>query len=210
LEREPTLDVVYLADSGEIPYGLQPEAQLRRTVERACLRLRREGATQVLMACHAASTVLPVGCVGVIDGSVVSAGSVLVLGGQRTIDSGLWAAALAGRRVQQRVAQSLSGHIEAGRAGSPEALADLDCILEGVSAPDQVVLACTHYFAMSEAIQQRLPGVTVVDPALLMVDALDLRPGCGRRRVLSSGPEDAFWRAAELAVGGSWLASLRG
>jgi glutamate racemase len=205
LQREPTLDVVYLSDTGQVPYGKQPEATLRVTVERGCQRLREHGATHVLVACHSASTVLPVGCIGVIRPDLVPAGRTLVLGGQRTVDSGQWD----GPRTLQRVAQPLSAHIEAGRAQSADALADLDRILAGVVSPDTVVLACTHYSAMADAIQARFPKARLLDPALAVVDALALVPGEGRIEVLTTGRLQDLWQAAARAVPGPWLEQVQ-
>ena len=199
-QREPSLDLIVLSDSGQRPYGKQSKEDLTRAVTAACLRLRFAGATHILVACHSASTVLggvPVPALGVIDASMVPPGAAtLVLGGQRTIDSDLWAAALGSRPVEQRVAQPLSAHVEAGRADSAEALADLDLILEGVPTPDCVVLACTHYLAMGAAIQARFPKALVVDPALSVVDGLELSPGSGRLTLLTSGPPATLLEAA--------------
>ena len=34
-QREPSLDLVYLSDAGNTPYGKQPRSELRRSVARA-------------------------------------------------------------------------------------------------------------------------------------------------------------------------------
>jgi glutamate racemase len=197
--REPALDLVYLSDSGNTPYGKQSRAQLTRSVEAACRFLEAQGATGLLVACHSASTVLPERAVGVIRPESVptEAREVLVLGGARTIRSGLWRRALErpGRRIQQRIAQPLSAHIEAGTQQAPEALAELDRILAPVGDPDVVVLACTHYPAMAAAIRERLPGSTLVDPAELAVGDLGLQPGSGRVEVFTTGPSEPLVRA---------------
>ena len=199
-QRVPSLDLVVLADSGQVPYGKQSREDLTRTVTAACRTLLDAGATELLVACHSASTVLggvPLVARGVIDASCVPEGArTLVLGGRRTVESGLWAAALGTRPFEQRVAQPLSAHVEAGRADSPEALADLDLIVAGVTPPDCIVLACTHYLAMEAAIQARFPDARVVDPALAVVDGLPLSPGGGRLTLLTSGEPRTLLDAA--------------
>jgi glutamate racemase len=104
--------------------------------------LAARGATEVVLACNAASTVVgrlvaaPIPVEGIIGHGVASvpdeiSGPVGVVGGRRTIAGGHYRRGLArtGRVTLSRVAQPLSAHIEAGRAGSPQFLADLARIL---------------------------------------------------------------------------------
>jgi glutamate racemase len=202
LRREPTLDVLYLSDSGNVPYGKQSRGQLARSVQTALGFLVDAGATQVLLACHSGSTVLPdvhagVPIFGVVDGTAVpEAPLTLVIGGRRTIQSGAWRRALGERRVVQRIAQPLSAHVEAGRTGSAECAADLDRILRPARHADVVVLACTHYAALAEAIQARVPRAALIDPALVAVDRAPLRPGLATLRLFTTGAPDALRAAA--------------
>lgn len=190
--RCPDLDAVYLSDSANTPYGLQDRRTLRRSVRRAIEVLRDQGATTILVACHSASTVLPdldlPDVHGVIAPMAVpgDARRVLVLGGRRTIRSGAWRRALHGARPQatvlQRIAQPLSARVEAGLAGHPET----DALVERIVAPardvDVVVLACTHYAALSANLWKHLPHARLIDPAVHVVDHLTLEPGSGRIR----------------------------
>src|SRR6201998_1148103 len=104
--------------------------------------LAERGATEVVLACNAASTVVgrlgaaAVPVEGIITHGLASVpeeltGQVGVIGGRRPIAAGHYRRGLArrGRVVLSRVAQPLSAHIEAGRTGSPEFLADLAKIL---------------------------------------------------------------------------------
>ncbi len=231
--RVPGLDALYLADSGSRPYGTLSHRELARSVSVALHRLAALGATEILVACHSASTSLrdataPVPVHGVIDPRSVptSGGRTLVLGGARTIRSGVWRRALEGhgverdriderrvdersvdrrgvdeRRVVGRIAQPLSAHVEAGRTGSDVCRRDLARILRPVLDADVVILACTHYAALRDQVQERMPRATVVDPALGVVDRLRLASGSGKLRVLTSGDPAAMRRAARLATG---------
>ena len=197
--RQPALDIVYLSDAGNTPYGKQPRDRLTRSVARACRTLQDHGASCLLVACHSASTVLPGGAHGVIRPEAVppDAHLVLVLGGARTIRSGQWRRALErpGRSIQQRIAQPLSAHVEAGTHDSPQALAELARVLAPVGRPQAVVLACTHYPAMSEAIQRSLPSARLIDPVEVAIRELDLRPGSAQLEVLTTGPAPPLARA---------------
>ena len=94
-------------------------------------------------------------------------GPVGVVGGRRTIAGGHYRRGLArpGRVVLSRVAQPLSAHIEAGRTGSPQFLADLARILAPLRRVDALVLACTHYPAASRWFAAALPDTLLIDPA---------------------------------------------
>ena len=211
LEEGRGVELLYLSDAGNRPYGRQAAPELRRSVARALSFLVEQGATELLVACHAASTVLPGlspgrPVCGVIDARGTPAARLtLVLGGQRTIRSGAWRRALGERRVLQRVAQPLSAHVEAGRSGAQVCLSDLDRILAPARKADGVVLACTHYAALAEAIAERMPGAWVVDPAMGVVDRLlGGLPGVADRpapRFFTTGDPQAMAEVADKALG---------
>ncbi len=196
---EPTLDVVYLADSGNTPYGKQSREHLAQSVLTSLHRLADLGATEVLIACHSGSSALPditppVPTRGVIDAGCVPADArrVAVLAGARTVRSGRWRRALqahgvASTGIVQRVAQPLSAHVEAGRIDHREMHTDLDRILAPVLDADVVVLACTHYAALEHAIRERMPNARVVDPALAVVGSMRMCPGSTRTIAVTTG-----------------------
>jgi len=193
LRRDPTVDLVFFSDSGAIPYGRQQRPQLRHSVRQAVTHLRSLGATQILVACHSASTVLPQlalpGVHGVIcPAHIPPSNRTLVLGGIRTIRSGAWRRALhTHRSVVQRIAQPLSAAVEAGLIEHPTTRDHLHRILAPVRAADTVVLACTHYIALAPQIQALMPHANIIDPALVEVDQLDIPAGSGRRVAQTTG-----------------------
>lgn len=214
IEREPSLNAVYLSDSGNVPYGRQDRGALATSVARALDHLAELGATHILVACHSASTALPdvtppVPTSGVIRAGAVpwTDGRVAVFGGRRTIRSGRWRRALEDRgftNVVGRVAQPLSAHVEAGRLDHPDTHRDLDRILAPVRDADVAVLACTHYAALAPLFRDRLPRAQVMDPALAAVEALPLRPGRGDVRLVTTGDPVASARSAALATRREW------
>ena len=88
-----------------------------------------------------------------------------VVGGARTIRSGLYRRALATprRRVIQRIAQPLSAHIEAGRVGTPAFERDWARILGPLGRANAILLACTHYPSAGEAFRRMAPRALLLD-----------------------------------------------
>lgn len=219
--RMPQLPVVYWSDAGAVPYGRQAPGELRARVAAVARWMKREaGVTHLAVACNAASSVLPVSgadlpeLTGVIDHGVRAAlartapgQTIGIIGGRRTILSGAYRRALSGRTVRQRVAQPISARVEAGDLGSADLHRELDAIMAPLRKVDALVLACTHYPALSGAFAARAPGAVVIDPAEAMLDwALDVWPlaaatRTGPDRVLTTGDVAATTRGARLAFG---------
>ncbi|MCB0927039.1 MAG: aspartate/glutamate racemase family protein [Mycobacterium sp.] len=211
----PERDVIYVSDTGAVPYGRQRTAELTRRLRAVVTDLAERGATEVMLACHSASTVaprltdtpIPVG--GIIDHALAAvpehlSGPVGVVGGRRTIGSGCYRRALTARRIVaiSRVAQPLSGHIEAGRASSARFREDLHRIVAPIRGADALILACTHYPAAADEFAAALPGTLLIDPAVPAANSLaGDRTGAGSRTFLTTGDPDDMRRAAELAWG---------
>ena len=231
----PDLDLRYRSDSGSLPWGRLSPGALTARVATLLEEETAAGADAVLLACNAASTILPrlrtprardgtgaaspqFGVHGVIAPglAMVLAGpwrDVGVLGGQRTIRSGAWTRPLrgAGLQVRGRIAQPLSARVEAADLDS----AGTRALVAGLCAPlracEVVVLACTHYSAAADVLQDALPGVVLLDPAAAALVALlqalpdaDDRKGparTGRLRAFTSGDPVAT-RAAALGAFG--------
>lgn len=186
----PGLPVLYWSDAGATPYGRMSADELTDRLTTVVAQLAARGVTEVVLACNAASTVVDrlggaaVPVEGIILQGLASVpddlGSVGVIGGQRTIDAGLYRRGLArpGRVVLSRVAQPLSAHIEAGRTGSPQFRADLARIVAPLRRVDALVLACTHYPAATPWFAAALPDALLIDPAERMATAIaDRHPG---------------------------------
>ncbi|OBB31146.1 hypothetical protein A5792_17400 [Mycolicibacterium peregrinum] len=221
LDRQvPGLPVLYWSDAGVTPYGRMRSADLAARLHAVVSELVRRGATEVVLACNAASTVAPrlsqapVPVEGIIRHGLASVpdhvgGPVGVVGGRRTIASGCYRRGLArpGREVLSRVAQPLSAHIEAGRSGSPGFVADLRRIVAPLQRAQAVVLACTHYPAVSDWFADALPDATLIDPVERLAAAIAARHSAARtgcvaaRTYLTSGDTEAMRRGAALAWG---------
>jgi glutamate racemase len=216
----PGLPVLYWSDAGATPYGRMSADELAERLTTVVAELAARGATEVVLACNAASTVVDrlggaaVPVEGIILHGLASVpddlGSVGVIGGQRTIDAGLYRRGLArpGRVVLSLVAQPLSAHIEAGRTGSPQFLADLGRIVAPLRRVDALVLACTHYPAAGPWFAAALPDALLIDPAEQMAHAIadrhphaPLAPRPAGRVFLTTGDPEAMRLGAARAWG---------
>jgi glutamate racemase len=220
-QMAPGLPLLYLADTGVTPYGRMRTDELTVRLTTVVTELAARGTTEVVLACNAASTVVerlaaaPIPVEGIIGHGVASvpdeiSGPVGVVGGRRTIAGGHYRRGLArtGRVTLSRVAQPLSAHIEAGRAGSPQFLADLARILAPLRRVEALVLACTHYPAASRWFAAALPDAVLIDPVERLAAAVAERHPQARhaqspsaRTFLTTGDPDAMRRGADRAWG---------
>jgi len=214
----PRTPVLYWSDTGAVPYGKLPRRELARRVERVIERLATLGATHVVVACNAASTVLSeidaaLPTLGTIEAARFAVprslrGTLAVIGGARTVRSGLHRRLLERRhlRVVSRIAQPLSGHIEGGRVGSAQYHADLARIVKPLRGADAVLLACTHYPAIAGDLRAALGAdVPLLDPAAALVAQALSRFGASHRagpdRFMTTGSPSAMRAAAQHAWG---------
>lgn len=214
----PGLGFVYVSDSGAVPYGKQSRASLVQRLVEVCEHLAAgHGVTTLAVACNAASSVVGVlrertslHVEGIIDDGVdialtSRARHVGIVGGARTIRSGLHARALRahGVSVTPRIAQPLSALIEAGEASGDTFAGELARIVAPLRDADALLLACTHYPAANARFAKALPGVRLLDPAeafakrLLASRPLDDGPAT----YFTSGNREAMALAAKRAWG---------
>lgn len=224
---DPRRPLLYFSDAGFTPYGKVPAAQLAARVRQVASLLVSRGATHLVVACNAASTVLPrlgvsgdAGQLDVPGGTVRVTGIIRhavrlarrsrphrlgIVGGQRTIRSRAYRRALAGRGVViQRVAQPLSAFVEAGDLDSKALRAELRRILAPLRTVDALLLACTHYPALSARFAELLPNVKLLDPAEELVAWVESHWTADRSAtpaVLTTGSADLLRRAADRAFG---------
>jgi glutamate racemase len=214
--RHPGVAYTYFSDSGFPPYGKVEPAALAVRLAHIARHLQQRGVRQLAIACNAASTVVsqtdwPQG-LQVHD--VIGAGLAQclaepvehlgIVGGRRTIVSRALATPLrnAGRKVSQRIAQPLSAHIERGNLSGADLMDDLDRILSPLRDVDGLLLACTHYPAISPEFQRRLPGARLFDPVQPLLLRLDTSQMVkGKPRILTSGDAFAMAHGALAAFG---------
>jgi glutamate racemase len=197
----PHRDFVYLGDTARVPYGRKPAQMVAEFAYGITEFLVQAGVEGVVIACNTASScALPeltsrfsIPIWGVIEPGVEAAarltrnGHVGVIGTKGTISSGAYQ-----RRLQQRgfevwaqACPMLVHIVEEGLARSPESALLLDHYLRERGEIDTLILGCTHYPLLHDAIQRVVGAdVTLVDSAEALAAVVDggvgLEPVSGR------------------------------
>lgn len=183
LPNEATL---YVADQAHIPYGPRPLEEIRRYAEGITRFVLAQGAKLVVVACNTASgaaltylrqTFPDVPFVG-MEPAVKPAvehtqrGIVGVIATPATFQGELFrrlVARYAGSvQVLTQTCPGLVERVEAGELNTPETRAALESFLRPMieAGVDQLVLGCTHYPFLSDAIAEVVgAAVTLIDPA---------------------------------------------
>lgn len=215
----PDADVVYLSDAGATPYGRLRRDALADRVTRAVRFLSSLGADHIVVACNAASTVVPLvagrvdavvrGIIEpavemVVDSGIADLG---IVGGVRTIRSGIYHRHLvrSGVRVRGRVAQPLSTMIEAGEWTGEAFTRELVRILDPLRECEGLLLACTHYPAALDRFRALLPSTMILDPVDRLLEhvlgSYEFKAQSGNDCFLTTGDPEAMRRAAAMAFG---------
>lgn len=216
-QLRPDIDIIYLSDAGQVPYGKMRPNELQARLQLILEWAAQSNLSGVIIACNAASTALP-GCAlplpttGVIVPAITHIKTwpkqhLGVIGGVRTIESMAYETPLveAGFTVSAKVAQPLSALIEAGAHHEPDAKPAFEAVLDGLDAVDTLILACTHYIAAVDLIASIVPAVRCFDPidacVQLTTTTWSLPEGQGRTHFLTTGPVAQMIRSAKLAFG---------
>ncbi len=221
----PDVPVVYLSDTGVTPYGKMHRATLVARLARVLAFFAEHGATEVVVACNAASTAVDAPEVarvarengilrvtGVIRPTLASVrlapGSrVGIVGGRRTILSRAYATPLRARglEVLARIAQPLSAMVERGELDGPRVRAEVARVVAPLPRLDALVLACTHYIALAPLFRAHCT-CPFVDPTAATLAHVTRGLGAHAQarassEVWTTGDAAAMGRAAEAAFG---------
>ena len=220
----PHDDFVYLGDTARVPYGRKPPEMVIEFAHEIAGFLCGLGVERLVVACNTASAVAlsqlqdscPVPVWGVIDPGVSAAtratrtGSVGVIGTKATIGSGAYQRRLEsqGLRVWARACPMLVHVVEEGLAASVEAELLVRHYLADRPAVDTLILGCTHYPLLRQAIQRAVGDeVTLVDSAEATAEVVDssmadtTRTGEGKVIHYVTGDSAAFAHTARV-IGG--------
>ena len=224
----PKEHIVYFGDAGRVPYGTKSEEIIKKYAAQDVRFLLSHNVKAVLAACGTVSSValdglrdaFDVPVFGVIDGAAERASSlsknkkIAVIGTEATIGAGVFE-----RRLKEKGAETLGVAcplfvplVECGLSSDDEITA-LAC--EKYLAPirdfgaDTVILGCTHFPIIAEAIGKCLPGVVLINPAkeaanllseeLLLRNMLS-RDGDGTEYYVSDEPK-RFDAVAKIFIG---------
>jgi glutamate racemase len=174
--------MLYLSDSGSVPYGKQSAEELRHRLKEIAQFASRLGISTIAIACNAMSSILSSASSSIEPAEILSLihcflsrplptnNSIGIIGGNRTIESGIYQKAFldAGNTVKAEATQKLSALIEAGNFEAIPLLLEKTFALLGKI--DTLVLACTHYPAASVIIQKMHPELKLIDPIHALFD----------------------------------------
>lgn len=217
-QRLPGEDFLYFADTRFLPYGDRPEAFLRARGEQIARALTERGAKAIVIACNTATAaaaeairaLTPVPVVALEPGVKPAAqltrnGAVGVMATTRTLGSERYQRLVSSHASHVRVvAQACPGLAEAIEAMGAEGEI-VESLLDTFVTPlaqaevDVVVLGCTHYPWVRQAIARRLPAsTTLLDTGEAVARQLERRlaaaqqlgGGNGHLQIATSGNPD--------------------
>ncbi len=191
-EALPNEDLVYLGDTARLPYGTKSPASISRYACQATRLLQDQGIKLLVVACNTASAValdalreqmVPLPVIGVIAPGATAAveahpkGSHLVLATEATVRLGAYRRAIEERdsdaSVQELACEMLVSLAEEGWLGGDIVAAIVRRYLDELQEydkqsrrPDCVILGCTHFPLLRDAIATEIDdGTTIVDSA---------------------------------------------
>lgn len=233
----PSEATIYLGDEERMPYGPRPAAEVIGFTREALRWFAARDCKLIVIACNTATAAAletvrdesPVPVIGVVRpgaSAAVAASArraIGVLATLGTVRSGAYVRAVRDldplADVIQQACPKLVTIVEAGKAGTPEALAAVREYVEplltegGVVTPvvDTLLLGCTHYpLLRDEFAKVAGPGVRVVDSAtttalavreVLASHRLLAGPGRPKHEVHATGPVDRFRMVARTIFG---------
>ncbi|MGB5015024.1 MAG: aspartate/glutamate racemase family protein [Pyrinomonadaceae bacterium] len=214
-ERLGGVPVTYFSDTGTTPYGKMSRKELSSRLDLVIDHLKNKGVTHLIIGCNAASTAigdLADHCIpieGVIEPAVAMTVNLEpkdlgLIGGRRTVISGIYRRAFAGSGIclRQRIAQPLSGMIESGDVSSDELRLSARQIISPLRNCSHILLACTHYPAITELLEANVsPETRFIDPAGALIDRVAKwkLTGDGNDVFLTTGDTSVMKKAALAA-----------
>lgn len=214
-DRLPQEDFFYFADTRFLPYGDRPEIFLKERGVLIAEALIRRGVKALVIACNTATAAAAEAIRAAIDLPIVAlepgvkpavgltrSGVIGVLATTRTLHSERFQRLVGNHANHLKViAQACPGLAEAIEVQGPDSPA-VAALLDGFVAPlaaagaDVIVLGCTHYPWVADAIAGRMPSGTILldtgEPVARQLERLLtsgdlLGGGQGRLSVATSG-----------------------
>ncbi len=229
----PHEDLIYLGDTARLPYGTKSPTSIARYACKATRHLQDQGIKLLVVACNTASAVAldalreqmaPLPVIGVVEPGAMAAiaarpsGSHLVLATEATVRLGAYRCAIEARdtdaSVTELACEMLVSLAEEGWLDGDIATGIVRRYLDGLDGerrPDCVILGCTHFPLLRDAIASVIDdGTAIVDSAgttaavaaheLADVDLLNEQTESGVLTLLATDGATRFAR-----VGGQFL-----
>ena len=180
----PSVDICFLADRKNAPYGTKSKDELIRLVCADISKLRRAGAEKILMACCTASTVYdelpckmraiahPIICPTAKEAArITNNGKIGVIATEATVSSSAFGKALikypSVKEVHELPTQRLVSWVEGGTVDGRVTSRERDELYRLIRPMreygiDTLILGCTHFPHLEREICGCLPGVRLV------------------------------------------------
>ena len=193
LEEAGDVDLIYLIDRENAPYGTKTKKELIGITERNIARLLDMGAERVLIACCTASTVYKYlgkeyreKAIPIIEAVANTAKNstrshrIGVIATKRTVESHAFARELKGYKAYELALSELVGMIDSGLSDKTITKED-EVRLEEMLTPilrknvDTIILGCTHFPSLKETVRKIASnhGVTsIIDSAKVGAELL--------------------------------------
>jgi glutamate racemase len=213
----PEESFVYLGDTARLPYGTKSASTVVRYAVRATEVLVEQGIKALVVACNTASAAalpalrerfpdLPV--IGVVEPGAKTActrsrsGRIAVIGTESTVAGGAYQRAIQACRADARVsARACQVFVALAEEGWTEgevvdaaARRYLGPLFSAADAPDTLVLGCTHFPVLAQAIR------SVVGADVAIVDASDAVAASLREALAATGTLAAAGAASCLEL----------
>ena len=193
----PRVDITYLADRKNAPYGNKSPGEILRLTECGIRRLSDTGCEIILIACCTASSLhnlLPEELRNISIPIITPTArlcrdsrSVLVIATEHTVRSGAFSKEIkhfSDASVREIPIQPLVNLIEWGR-DTKGAVDEITKMCEGC---DTLILGCTHFSHLYDEFRARLPEVKILSPAHIgarEITRFTIDHGYGRNRYTS-------------------------
>lgn len=181
----PNENIIYFGDTGRVPYGTKSAQTIKRYALEDAQFLKSFGVKAILVACGTVSTnamaelheVFGDCVMGVIEPTVEKAcavtrenGTLLVLGTEATICSGVYEKLVSSMRPDIKIISKAcplfvplveNGYTDADNTAVFSIVSDY--VGEYADCADTVILGCTHYPLLTNAIKKVLPYAVLVN-----------------------------------------------
>lgn len=239
-EALPNESFLYLGDTARLPYGTKSRESVLRYSVQASEFLVGRGIKYLVIACNTASSVAvdelrarfaPMPVIGVIEPGAAAgcratkSGSIAVIATEGTVRGGAYQRCIAqldpAAKVTAKACSLFVSLAEEGWVDGPivEAIAHryLDRIFSEEPAIDTLLLGCTHFPVLIEALRRVVgAGITIVDSAAttaaelaaqLRQAGLETSGGARRLSLLATDGAERFARVGSQFLGESFAAS---
>ena len=220
-QQLPGTELVYLADNAGFPYGDQPEpVVIERCVHLIGRALAQYAPDLIVVACNTASTVVLPHLRAMTDVPVVGVVPAIKPAAARTVNQRIGVLATPAtirRRYLDDLVQEFASHCQVERIGHPGLVRWVEESVGGYEVPraelaaavagfrtagvDTVVLGCTHYPLLLDALREVLPEVLHwVDSGEAIARRVDhLLTGLGKREAAMQ-PETSDRQPVQAAL----------